>query len=207
MKKSIRNIIIGTLFVFSFNCTSYKSAMYKGEKGIEYARVNAITDFVNTYKTPRYYLKKREGKPFEVFVLIREKHLNKSTFVLSILPEYGDISLRVEDSLGKVPRSYFPNRYTIENEKLFLWNDSITPLQKDVLNVMDKYGVLDSVDVKRELGLLPNDFEDTRVITFDDRLKSVNYFICKKNIEKYKKKITNKAFGYYDPPKLKCNTH
>ena len=205
MKKNINILLLLSLNFILYNCISYKSQLLKGKGDIDQVRTNVITDFVNTYKTPKYYRKKRDGKPFNVFILVRQKQLNNDLYVLSILPEIEDITFRSEDSLGKVPRSFFPNRFEVKKEKLFLWNDSITPLQKDILLVMDEYGVLDSTDVKRELGLLPNNFEDTRLVTFDDRLESVNYFVCKDNIEKYKKKVTNKAFGYYDLPKLKCN--
>jgi cytochrome c-type biogenesis protein CcmE len=92
----------------------------------------------------------------------------------------------------------------VEKGKLFLWKDSISPLTQELLNIMDKYQVLDSVDVKRELGLLPDDFVDDRMVVIDDRLEGVSYFICKSDISKYKKKYHWKAFGYLKPPKIRC---
>lgn len=206
MKKVIK-IILVLLFGSSFyNCSIYKNQLFKGEGGIEQARMNVIIDFISTYKTPRNYLKEREGKPFDVFVLDRRKQSNEDLYVFTVLPEYQEITLNPEDDLGKVPKSYFPNKFVVEEDKLFLWHDSVTPLQKELLNVMDEFGALDSIDVKRELGLLPDDYEDTRTVIIDDGLKGVTYFICKDNIENYKKVVTNKAFGYYDPPKLKCGS-
>jgi len=206
MRKIFNKTILVLLFGFTlYNCVSYKNQLFEGKGGIEQARINIITDFANTYKTPRSYLKEREGKPFDVFWVTKNK-INGNAYVFSVLPDsQGYIPLKIEDSLGKVPNSYFPNRYEVEKGKLFLWKDSITPLRRNILNVMNKYGILDSTDIKRELGLLPDDFEDTRMVIIDDGLKGVDYYICKNHIEKYKKIVTNKAVGYYTPPKLKCN--
>lgn len=207
MQKAISSIILVLLFGFAlYNCSSYKNQLFKGEGGIEQARMNAITDFVNTYKTPRNYLKERGGKSFDVFWIF-EKEITKKVYVLGVSPEIDEnITLSIEDSLGKVPKSYFPNKFEVQEGKLFLWKDNTTPLRKDILDVVDKFGVLDSIDIKRELGLLPDDYEDTRVVTIDHGLRSVHYYICKDNIANYKKVTTNKAFGYYDPPKLKCDS-
>src|SRR5699024_7967673 len=122
MKKNINSTILLLFSFMLYNCVSYKDQLLRGKGAIEQARMNVITDFINTYKTPRYYIKKRGGKPFDVFVFVREKQLNDDIYILSILPEYEDIDLRKEDSLGKVPRSYLPNKYEIKNDKLFLWN-------------------------------------------------------------------------------------
>lgn len=200
MNKNILTIVSGILL---FSCVT-KNNFYEGDKSIEFAQLNAIEDFVNTYKTPYYYIKKRKGRPFDTFI-IREWQFSDNLYTLTFIPTIQEISLSVEDSLGKVPRTYFPNRYVEKKGKLFLWNDGITLLQKDILEIMDKYKILDSIDVKKELGLLPKDYSDERVLIMDSRLKAVNYYICKSNIRKYKKVITNKAVGYYEPPKLECN--
>lgn len=100
--------------------------------------------------------------------------------------------------------------YEIKNKSddyLWLWfsNNINDDEIKDVLNVLKDFGVLDSTDVKRELGLLPDGFEDERVVTIDHEFKSTHYYVCKRNMEKYKKVVTNKAFDSYEPSKLKCN--
>lgn len=207
MKRSFNTIV--PIFVFTIillsNCATYKNKFHIGNGDIEQARMNVIIDFVHTYRTPKRYLKDREGKPFNVFTFVREKYLDEGIYLLSILPNNESISMRIEDKLGEIPRGYFPNRYIVAEHKLFLWNDGETPLQEGVLDTMNKFGVLDSTDVKLELGLLPDDFEDTRMITMDDRLESYNYFICKSNISDFKKIVTYKAFGSYESPKLNCN--
>ena len=135
---------------------------------------------------------------------MRGKILDDKTYFISVLPNVEPIAISIEDELGKIPRSYFPNRYIEKEDKLFLWNDSSSPLQSDVLDAMNKFGVLDSTDVKMELGLLPNDFEDTRMITIDDRLVSYKYFVCRSDVSKFKRIVTYKASVNYKIPKIKC---
>lgn len=206
MKRSFNTIIPMLVFTFIIlSCSIYKNKSYIGAGDIEQARINVIIDFANTYKTPKCYFKKRQGEPFNVFSFVREKSLDDGIYLLSILPNNESISMRIEDKVGEIPRGYFPNRYIIEKDKLFLWNDGMTPLHKSVLEVMNKFNILDSTDIKMELGLLPDDFEDTRMITIDDRLESYNYFICKSNIFEFKKVVTYKAFGHYNHPKINCH--
>ena len=178
--------------------------MFRESGDVNLIHENVITDFANTYKTPKEYLEKRDGKPFDVF-RINTEEVKEDLLVLSISPENnGFIPLSITDTLGKVPNSNFPNRFEVRKGKLFVWKDSITPLRKDILEVMDQFGVLDSTDVKWELGLLPENHEDSRLITIDDRLKGVHYYLCKENPGKYKKVVTDIAVGYYNPPKIKC---
>jgi hypothetical protein len=166
MKRNFNKIIsvfaLGSLLMC---CISYKDQLYPGTGNMDQARKNLIIDFANTYKTPRIYLEKREGRSFDVFWIFMEDSKD-DLLRFSVSPEIdGHIPLGIKDSLGKVPHSYFPNNFEIKEGKLFVWKDSITPLRKDILNVMDTFGVLDSTDVKRDLGLLPDNFEDTRVLT------------------------------------------
>ena len=194
MKKSINKIIVLLVCGSIIGCVSYKEQLFTGSGNVEQARKNVIIDFANTYKTPGSYLKERQGKPFDVFWVFM-KQSKDDLFVFSVSPETdGHVSLSVEDKLGKVPVSYFPNNYEIKGGKLFIWKDSIAPLHKDVLNALEDFSVLDSTDVKRELGLLLNDFEDTRLVSIDHKLKSVHYYVCKGSIEKYKRVFTNRSF-------------
>lgn len=201
MKNSFRNIILTVLLLTILgNCSSYKTTLYKGNGGIKQARMNVITDFAHTYS----YIKERKGKPFTIFRVFNNE-ITEKFYSFGISPYNNNyISMSIKDSLGKVPVSNFPNNYVIKEEKLFLWKDSVSPLSKEILNVLQEYGVLDSTEVKKALGLLRDDSEDLRVRIVDDRLKGVDYYVCKSNINKYKKVKTNIAFGYYKPPKLKC---
>ena len=205
MKRNFNIVISLLIFALTFvSCATYKNQFYVGAGELENARINVIIDFANTYKTPNRYLKRRQGKSFSVFSFIRGKSLDDNTYLLSILPNVESVAMSIEDELGKIPRSYFPNKYIVKEDKLFLWNDGLTPLQSDVLDAMNKFGVLDSTDIKMELGLLPDNFEDTRMITIDDRLESYNYFVCRSEVSEFKKVVTYKAFGNYQTPKINC---
>src|SRR5690606_6633341 len=202
MKNHIRNLT-GLLFVgiFIISCATYKKELHHGEGTLEQARMNANIDFANSsYKTPRKYLERRNGKPFDVF-WITEWKIEKinNRYILGILPEKDEISLQTKDIIGK-KTAWFPTNFVELNGKLFLWHDSLAPLSKEVIEIIHTYGILDSISVKRDLGLLPEDFEDNRTISTDDKLKGVDYYFCKDDISKYKKVKTNIATGYYTPP-------
>lgn len=205
--KNISKVIIWLIAsTFLYNCVSYKSKIYEGQGGVIEARVNIMDDFIHTYETPKSYLKEREGKPFNVFTIWEEKPSSEKLYVFTVLPNnQKEIRLDPKDHLGKVPRIGFPNKFVEQEGKLFLWNDGTTPLKEEILNIMDKYQVLDSIDVKLESGLLPNDYEDKRMIVIDDALEAVDYYVCKNNVSEYKRVKNNKAFGYYQPPKLDCD--
>ncbi len=183
MKNLINKCVIIFILPFVISCSNYKMLLNKGLGNLEQARQNAITDFAHTYKH-QHNIEKKYQKPFDVFWVSEYKVYN-DMFCFSIIPEINKISLHIEDTIGKVPSTYFPNQYKIIENKLFIWKDSIAPLQQDILNVLNSFIVLDSIDVKQEFGLLPNEFEDKRMIYFDDRIKCYFYFFCKRNIGKY----------------------
>ncbi|AGC76981.1 hypothetical protein LX97_03349 [Nonlabens dokdonensis] len=110
----------------------------------------------------------------------------------------------MDDRLGETPNSYFRNRFKEINGNLFVWKDTITPLKSDILQIIDKYKVLDSTDIKRRLGVLPKDFIDNRIVTMDHGLKSTHYYICKNQLNKYKKVKSSVAYGYYRVPDVNC---
>jgi hypothetical protein len=137
---------------------------------------------------------------------VTERKIYDGIKPFSIIPETdGYVAQRIGDKLGEVPESYFPNNFIVKENMLFIWKDTITPLTKNVLNILNEFEILDSTDIKRELKLLPENFEDTRLVGFDDGLEGVNYFVCANNILKYKKVVSNLAFGYFKLPKLNCN--
>ncbi len=204
--KNIKIAIVG-IFVITFiiSCSVGKNKFYTYTGTVEDAIILAVNDFSKTYKTQRYYLKERGGKPFNSF---RVSVLDENgLFVIGISPNTRDLSLFLEHQIGKVPSdsmSFFPNKYIEMDNKLFYWKDNYTPLNKNVIEVLDSYNILDSTDIKLQLGMLPDDFEDTRVVTTGSKLKGVDYYFCKKQPNKFKKVLTNIAYGYYEPPKIKC---
>lgn len=197
-------ILIFSFFLFA-SCVGYKKQLTKKIIDVEQARMIAIIDFANTYQTQEYYLEKRGGKPFDIFRIDDEIKSGDIVVILITPAINGILPISLSNLIGKVPENNFPNRYKIIEDKLFVWKDSLTPLNKEILDVLNTYNILDSTDIKRELGLLPDDFEDTRMVITDRRLKGVDYYICKNNVDKYKKVLTNIAYGYYEPPNLNCS--
>lgn len=205
MKKNFNKLTSLLICACIISCVSFNDKLLTGKGNVNKARKNVIIDFANTFKTPRNYLKERQGKPFDVFWVYKKKS-KKNLFIFMITPETGGhISLGIKDELGKVPVSYFPNNFEVKEEKLFLWKDSLKPLRKNVLDIVENFGVLDSTDVKRELGLLPDNFKDDRFVSIDHKIKSVYYYVCKNNIKKYIKVISNKAIFKYRPPIINCD--
>lgn len=87
-------------------------------------------------------------------------------------------------------RAGLPTRYAIRDNKLFYWKDDNYPVSEEMINVLRKYGLLTMDD-----SFL--DFYE------DDSRKGADYYFCKNNPSKYKRVVTNIAFGYYEPPILK----
>ena len=194
------------------SCNSYKKSFVHGAGSIEQAIMNVIIDYESTYKKPLSVFKKKKG--YNVFKINRNKCLNEKLFIVSIIPQINSYSVYPKDKIDEVPREYFPNKFYILNDDLFLWNDGKTPLNNELIDVMHKFGVIDSSYLKMNFDNIKNkdlddlqveDLGDTSVFIIDDRLESYDYFICKKDISNFKKIITWKAFGYYDIPELNCN--
>lgn len=204
MKASFKNTYITFLLLICIiSCQSSKKSFYKGAFNNDNAHLNVIEDITRTYKTSNRYF--NDGKkPFNVFRFFREMDLKNGTYLLSISPENNTIPIRIEEKIGEVPKSYFPNRFIIRENKLFLWQDSITPLKNDILEVMDDFGILDSIEVKKSLNLLPENYIDDRLYKIDDKLESIYYFICKSDISRYKKVKTQWSKIKNDLPKIKC---
>jgi hypothetical protein len=90
---------------------------------------------------------------------------------------------------------YIPSRCIELNGKLFFWYDKHYTLTNNAIKILGKYHLL------RHGG--PNDAEDFHS-SIDDAAQAADYFFCRSNLHVYKRVITNKAIGYYDPPNVKC---
>ncbi|WP_372474855.1 hypothetical protein AB4865_06240 [Capnocytophaga sp. ARDL2] len=226
MKKNINfifTLLSSVLFVSCIVTKSTKKRNFDRDEIIEMI----IKNYAKKYKTPKVFLEERNNKEFDVFeVNIYEE--NTDHFVIGISPrnykigiehEYDTISYKIiasypsksnfitiypDDSIGKVPKGNLPNRYVIEKRKLFLWQDSITPLSREIVEAINSYGVLDSTVIKKHLGLLPKDYKELHLVEFDNRIVGDKYYFCK-NKRKFKIVRSNKAYNTYEPPKLKCN--
>jgi hypothetical protein len=94
-----------------------------------------------------------------------------------------------------VQTRFIPSRCIERNGKIFIWYDKYYTLTNNAIKILDKYHRL------RRGG--PNDAEDYHFI-IDDSLQAADYYFCRSNLYVYKRAITNKAIGYYEPPNITC---
>jgi len=88
-----------------------------------------------------------------------------------------------------------PSRYIEKNGKLFYWWDKDYPLTEDMLAVLWKYDLL--FDNTNEFLTFPQ-------FSTNDKQKGAHYYFCKNDLSIFKKVVTNRAIGFYDPPEIKC---
>jgi hypothetical protein len=110
-------------------------------------------------------------------------------FAVSILNHSTKFFYNPADT-GKI-KTNVPQCILWKDGKLFYWWDEEKPLVESTINSF------------RALGLIE---ENPNLLEFgtDDSQKAVDYFICKNDYSKYRRKITKLAIGYYKPPKLRC---
>ncbi len=187
--------------VFLMGCSSFKHGMTQSGNRNE-AIQNAILDFSNTSSLYRkdsvfsisfYDIVGRmvldenhkwiPGEPYEGLVAV------------SIIVNNSRLLLTSDTKAGS-KREKLPSRFVEKGGKLFFWWDDEHALTEETLAVYKKYNLLQ----KDEGGLVTiPDF------AIDDARKGAHYYFCKEDLSRYKKVITNKGIGYYDPPKLKCS--
>jgi hypothetical protein len=92
----------------------------------------------------------------------------------------------------------YPSRFIVLKRKLFFWYDDEYPLTEEALLMFRKYCV-----VPPSMG---EEFEIPEIL-IDDSKKGAQYYFCRNNLLKYKRVITNKGSGSYDPPKLDCHSN
>lgn len=190
----ITKIVVCVLCIILYNCTTFKKSSKLGVISLEDGRKVVMNDIAANYKTSNKHLKKY-GKSFDVFNFYSDSIVGDD-YMFHIVPNYNNVTLRVEDKVGEIPDLGFPNRYYEVNDKLFLWEDKTTPMDQAILNMLNHYGILDSVAVKKELNLLPADFEDNRVFIIDHSVKGYFYFVSKNDSRKYKKVPSSKIEKY-----------
>lgn len=201
----ISKIIVCLLCVILYNCTTFKKSSKLGVFSLEDARKVVMNDIATNYKTSNKHLKKY-GKSFDVFNFYSDSIVGNN-YMFHIVPNYNSVTLRVKDKIGEVPHLGFPSRFYEFNDKLFLWEDKVTPIDQAILSKLNQYDILDSIAVKKELKLLPVDFEDNRVYKIDHSVNGYFYFVCKTDVTKYKKVPSSKLKKYLQKissqPKIK----
>lgn len=109
------------------------------------------------------------------------------------------IYLDIKDKIGESSLK-FPSHYIERNNKLFYWslNDSVHIITKEIVDVLSRYNKIDSTFV--------NDSKAYPEFVIDESIKGAHYYFCKNNLSIYKRVVTKTAMGWYNLPKLNCNT-
>lgn len=183
-KKKLAILIITTILIGS--CNPVKKSFVKSGNSQDDAIQIAILDFSNTDKL----LKRDSVFSIEIVGLPN----NKDVMVVNIGKNNRKLLLTSDAKIGSIGK--LPSRYFEKEGRLFFWWDDGYPLTEETLATFNKYHLLQ--DDKNGTIKIP-DF----IIT--DAQKDAHYYFCKSDISGYKKVVTKKGIGYYDPPSLKCS--
>ncbi len=174
------SILIIALFS---SCSSWKSKLGMTNEQNEAVFI-AVQDFLHTSKLSK------QDTVFSVHI----ESLNDQILGISIVGTTDRLYPTPENKIG-TNKKYFPTRYFEENNKLFIWYDSIYYITDELVNKLSMYNRIDSINVNGIIELRGS---------IDDSKKGVDYYICKNNILRYKKITTRTAMGWYKPPKVIC---
>ncbi|MDX5429237.1 MAG: hypothetical protein LPK79_14140 [Bacteroidota bacterium] len=195
--------VLFVFLVFLVGCSAFKHGMTQSGNR-DQAIQNAILDFSNTSSLYR------KDSVFSVSfydtmgrMVLDENHEwifgepYEGVVAVSIIVANSRLLLTSDTKAGgKGGKGKLPTRFVEKGGKLFFWWDDEHVLTKETLSVYKKYNLLQ--DDEGGLVTIPD-------FIIDDAQKGVHYYFCKKDLSRYKKVITNKGIGYYDPPKLKCS--
>jgi hypothetical protein len=165
------------------SCASYKDLMIANGDQNDAVK-NAIYDFVK---------KSRLSKKSDVFK-VNITHVNDKVLAVSIIEAVDKLMPDPDNKIG-TSHSNFPTRYLEQEGKLFYWYDSTDVITLRLISVLSEYNQIDSTNVNSIVEIKG---------TLNESLKGVDYFFCKKNLLKFKRVVTDRAVGWYDPPKLNC---
>lgn len=186
-----------------FSCSTYKKDLVSGTGTKDQVIDNIIADYC--------YTNKKEVRKYSIFRLSDKTVDNKLFYQITISPEENFYIATKEDSIGSFPEN-FPTNYKYYKNKLFVWNDTEKPLTQDIISILDKHNILDSVYLKYELGIYDEwdpEKKSPALPTFkiNDFLEGVDYVVCKNNISKYAKLKTSEYIpsGSNKLPEIDCN--
>lgn len=191
-------ILVVVLLLLIHSCSSSKTVYQTG--GIKEAITNSINDFSSTqlYKrgevfevsyTEDYYLFSLKEDENGTYAWLPDKNYPE-IYGISILNNNTKFSYIASD-IGKVSNNV-PSVVLKKGDKLFYWWDDNIPLTKRVVDILLEFNLIN----------VTQEYLDYRI---NDSQKSMQYYVCKSNIAKYKRVLTNKAIGYYSPPNLNCD--
>ncbi len=167
------------------SCATWREALVREGNHTD-AIHNAIIDFVNT---------NRLSKKDSIFYVIL---FDKDTTIwgVEIIGSDGEKLYPTPENKIGTNYPYFPTDYFEYKGKLFYWYDSTKYVTEELIKVLSKYDLIDSLNVD-SIVAIPTLF-------IDDAKKAVDYYFCRNNLLKYKKVTTRIAIGWYEPPKLRC---
>lgn len=181
-RKFILLILITTIIE---GCSTAKKAFVKSGDSLDDAIQTAILNFST--------IRKLYKKDSVFSVGISELVNNKDLIVVGVRKNNRKLLLTKDAKVGS--KGKLPSRYIEKDGKLFFWWDDNYPLTEDALAIFNKYNLLQD---DKDGAIKIADF------IIDDAQKAAHYYFCKNDIFSYKRVITNKGIGYYDPPSLKC---
>lgn len=183
MKKNI--ILLGIIFSLQ-SCKSLSSDV-KSDRQKDYNQIEVIIE--DFYKNNPIEIKK-----YNVFD-IDDRTPNSNYYLFNILPvtEHNFYIMDLKDP-------YLPKDVIRYKSKFFLLhsdNITITNDRNKLLKCLDSLNLLDSTNVKVELGLLKPEDAVFRKMGADDSLEGINYILCKDNPLIIKQRI--KTHVYIEP--------
>jgi hypothetical protein len=166
------------------SCATWKAHMIANGNQ-DTAIHNAIHAFLHSVKS-------NKGK--RIFY-VSVKEINQDLLGVSISETNDKVAIITEDRITFSNRA-LPTGYLEKDGMLFYWHDSSKKPtdNQDLISTIKKYNILDTLIVGVTI---PES-------TISHGKKGNDYYFCKQNLLKYKKIRTNKAMGYYAPPRMKC---
>lgn len=201
MYKIYRLLFLILLSITLNSCDSYRNQLSSsGDKN--QAILNAVIDFSNTtisnkkhsvfYVTSydTLYRKVLEKVSDRNFKWINAKPYNDIIAVtISGCDDKHLYELTEKNGIGT--KGFLPSKYIEKDNKLFIWYDETKPMDEKTLSILKKYELI-AID-------------EPGMITTDETKKGTHYYFCRKNLKKYKKKLSNIALGFYDAPEINCD--
>lgn len=202
---------INYLYLLTFHlvcaCGTFKKEL-RQTGGQQAAAQNAIHDFSRTtriYKEDSVFSVKIHDPLYRMFLGKTDEGNSKwvegepykGVIAVSISADYNKILLTDNMKVGKKGVE-IPTRYIEKDGKLFYWQDDDYPLTQEALTVFERYNLLAENNLD---GII--EFYNFKI---NDAQKGVDYYFCTNDLTKYKKVTTNKAIGFYVPPRLDCSS-
>jgi hypothetical protein len=199
MYKKYRLLFLMLISITLIGCDSYRNQLVgSGDK--DQAILNAVIDFSNTSNLDKkysvFYVTYYDTLYKKELEKVSDRNYNwinaksyKDIIAVTITGDDYKYELSAIDVLES--NGILPTKYIEADGKLFIWRDETKSIDEKTISLYKKYN------------LLVIDAPGT--ITIDETAKGAHYYFCRKNLKKYKKKLSNIAIGYYDAPKINCD--